>query len=229
MDSLIAYSELLMRGAVVTVALALASLALATFLGALSAAAVIGGGPILRGLSLIYTTFIRGIPDLVMMLLLYFGGQRLLNDIGTRLGWDYVDLSPFLAGMLAIGLIFGAYLSETFRGAYQTVPRGQGEAARALGLRPLPTLWNVTLPQLLRFALPGYANVWQVLVKSTAVVSVIGLNDLVKLAGDAGKTTREPFTFYLFVFVFYLFLTWVSQIIFDRLERKYAKGIVDAH
>lgn len=221
MDILIGYLPLLARGAMVTVALALASLTLATILGAIAAIARIGGGIVARNLALAYTTLIRGVPDLVLILLLFYGGQRLANRIGDGLGFEPMSVSPFLAGMLGIGMIFGAYLAETFRGAYLTIPRGQIEAARALGLRNLALLVTVTIPQLVRFALPGYANVWQVLVKSTAVVSVIGLQDIVGFAGDAGKTTREPFLFYAATLLVYLAITWVSTVIFDRAARAY--------
>ncbi|NNU81023.1 ABC transporter permease subunit [Halovulum dunhuangense] len=222
MDQLLPYIPLLLRGALVTISLALLSLALATLLGGIAAAGRMGGGRIARGGVTAYTTLVRGVPDLVLILLIYFGGQRLLNDIGGRLGLDYIELSPFLSGVLAIGFIYGAYLTETFRGAYLTVPPGQAEAARALGLRPAQILRLVTLPQMIRFALPGYANVWQVLVKSTAVVSVIGLGDLVGLANDAGKSVREPFVFFAFVLLVYLAITWVSTTTFERLERRYA-------
>lgn len=225
MDSLIRYAPLLASGALVTVALALCSLALATLLGALGAAGRLGSSRLGRNLALAYTTLVRGVPDLVMLLLIYFGGQRLMNQVAGLFGAAAgASLSPFLAGVLGIGFIYGAYLTETFRGAYLTVPPGQIDAARALGLRPLPVLWTVTIPQLIRFALPGYANVWQVLVKSTAVVSVIGLKDLVGLANDAGKTTREPFAFFAAVLLGYLFFTWGSTTIFARVETRYARG-----
>lgn len=222
MQDLIPYIPLLMRGTLVTVSLAVTSLALATLLGALGAAGKLSGGRIARGVVRLYTTLVRGVPDLVMILLIYFGGQRLINDIGAAFGWSYIDLSKFLAGMFAIGFIFGAYLTETFRGAYLTIPRGQIEAAQALGLRRFAVLWKVTVPQLARFALPGYANVWQVLVKSTAVVSVIGLEDLVGLANDTGKSVREPFVFMSFVLLVYLCITFVSTKIFEYLERRTA-------
>lgn len=224
MELLLDYAPLLAQGALVTIALALLSLALATVLGALGAAAKIGGGPISRGLTKIYTTLVRGVPDLVLILLIYFGGQRFVNDLGTALGWDYVELSKFWSGVISIGFIYGAYLTETFRGAYLTVPRGQIEAARALGLKTFGTAWNVTGPQLLRFALPGYGNVWQVLVKSTAVVSVIGLDDLVGLADKAGKSTREPFLFFVAVILVYLAITSVSNAIFARAEARVGVG-----
>ncbi len=224
MDPLLEYAPLLARGALVTIALALVSLALATTLGALGAAAKIGGGPVSRGVTRVYTTLVRGIPDLVLILLVYFGGQRLINDLGALLGWDYVELSKFWSGVISIGFIYGAYLTETFRGAYLTVPRGQSEAAHALGLGPLATVRHVTGPQLLRFALPGYGNVWQVLVKSTAVVSVIGLDDLVGLADKAGKSTREPFLFFVAVILVYLAITSASNRLFAHAEARVGVG-----
>ncbi len=222
MDQLIQYIPLLLRGALVTVSLAVISLGLATFLGALGAAGRLSRWWITRTTVLGYTSLVRGVPDLVLILLIYFGGQRLINQIGAGLGLDYIDLPKFWAGVAAIGFIYGAYLTETFRGAYLTIPRGQIEAARALGMRPFPVLWKVSIPQLIRFALPGYANVWQVLVKSTAVVSVIGLEDLVGLANDAGKSVREPFVFFSFVLLVYLVITWASTQIFMWAERRSA-------
>ncbi len=228
MENLILYAPLLARGALVTIALAVLSLAFATALGALGAAARIAPGRIGRLIVTLYTTIVRGIPDLVLLLLVYFGGQRLLNVIAGWFGQDGANISPFWAGVLSIGFIYGAYLTETFRGAFMTVPRGQIEAAEALGLRGLALHWTVTIPQLVRFALPGYANVWQVLVKSTAVVSVIGLEDLVGLANDAGKTAREPFIFFLAVLLVYLCITFVSTTIFEALERRSARGLTHA-
>ena len=222
MENLIEYTPLLLRGAVTTLSLALAALAMATLLGGLGAMGKISGGRITRAIVFAYTTIVRGVPDLVLILLIYFGGQRLINIAGKAVGLDYIELSKFWAGVVAIGFIYGAYLTETFRGAYMTVPAGQREAAMSMGMRPLQVLRAVTLPQLIRFALPGYANVWQVLIKSTAVVSVIGLEDLVGLANDAGKSVREPFLFFAAVFVMYLFFTWVSQTIFNAAERRYA-------
>jgi His/Glu/Gln/Arg/opine family amino acid ABC transporter permease subunit len=223
MDNLIRYAPLLASGALVTISLALLALALATALGALGAAAKLSGGWIAGSAAFVFTTLVRGIPDLVLILLVFFGGQRLVNVVLGALGAGPASVSPFWAGVLAIGFIYGAYLTETFRGAYMTIPPGQVEAAKALGMRGAALHWTVTLPQLLRFALPGYANVWQVLVKSTAVVSVIGLEDLVGLANDAGKTVREPFVFFSAVLLVYLAITWVSTTIFERLEARHAR------
>ena len=229
MESLVAYAPLLARGAVTTVALAVLGFALATVFGGLGAAGRLGGGRGVQGAVVVYTTVVRGVPDLVMMLLIYFGGQRLVNLAVGALGMERVDVSPFIAGVLALGFVYGAYLTETFRGAYLSVPRAQVEAAMALGLRGMRLQRLVVLPQLTRMALPGTANVWQVLVKATALVSVIGLQDLVGLADAAGKTTREPFVFFSAVLLVYLAITWVSTQLFAAAERRTALVGRDAH
>jgi His/Glu/Gln/Arg/opine family amino acid ABC transporter permease subunit len=228
MEHLIAYLPLLGRGLLVTVALAVVSLLLATLLGALSAWGRMSRSPVARGAVLVYTTIIRGVPDLVLILLTYFGGQRLVNMVAGAVGGGPVELSPFLAGVIAIGFIYGAYLAETFRGAFLAVPKGQIEAGAALGLHSWPLFREVLLPQIIRAALPGYGNTWQVLVKSTAVVSVIGLGDLVGFANDAGKTTREPFIFFVAVLAGYLFITWASARILALLERRAERGYAHA-
>jgi len=224
MGALLDYAPLLAEGALVTISLALLSLALATLLGVAGAAAKLARGIAWGWLAGAYTTIVRGVPDLVLILLVYFAGQRLVNEIVAGLGWGYVEVSAFWAGVLAIGVIYGAYLTETFRGAYAAVPRGQGDAARAIGLSPLQTLLLVTGPQVVRHALPGYGNVWLVLVKSTAVVSVIGLQDLVNVADKAGKAVREPFLFFLVVIGVYLAITAASGWLFARLEVRANRG-----
>jgi His/Glu/Gln/Arg/opine family amino acid ABC transporter permease subunit len=224
MDALIGAGPLLMQGFGVTVAVALLSLLLATVLGALAAAARIGGGAVSRGAAGAYTTVVRGIPDIVTILIVYFAGQRLVNAAASAIGMQGADLSIFWSGVIAIGFIYGAYMAETFRGAWQSIPRGQIEAAVALGLSRRRMLWRIVAPQLMRFALPGYANVWQVLVKSTAVISVIGLADLVGLALRVGRRERDPFTFMLVVLVAYLVIASVSGWLFARAERRLARG-----
>ena len=224
MEALIGAAPLLLEGFGVTVSVALLALALATALGALAAAAKLGGGPVGRGVAEVYTTVIRGIPDLVTILIVYFAGQRAVNAAAGWMGLEGPDISVFAAGVLAIGFIYGAYMAETFRGAYLAIPRGQIEAAVAVGLSPRRTLWRIIAPQLMRHALPGYNNVWQVLVKSTAVVSVIGLSDLVGLALRIGRRERDPFTFLLVVLLAYLAITAVSGWAFARAERRLARG-----
>ena len=226
MQNLIDFAPLLGRGAVTTVCLALLSLVLATALGIIAAIAKIRGGRIARTLANAYATLVRGVPELVLILLMYFGGQRLINLVGDALGFEYIEVSKFWSGVVSIGFIYGAYLSETFRGAYQSVPTGQTEAGRALGVRDGIIFRKILAPQILRFALPGYSNVWQVLAKATAVVSVIGLEDLVGLADKAGKATREPFLFFTVVILLYLAMTSVSAFGFRRLDRHLNRGYV---
>ena len=222
MENLIEYAPLLLRGTVTTISLALASVVLAIGLGALGAWAKLSRAWAPRAVATGYTTLIRGVPDLVLMLLVFYGGQRLVNQAAAGLGFERVDVSPFAAGVFTIGFIFGAYLTETFRGAFMAVPRGQAEAARSLGVGRLATLYAVTLPQLMRHALPGFGNVWLVLVKSTAIVSIIGLEDVVGLADKAGKSTRQQFWFFLAVIIVFLVITAASSWVLRRLEARYA-------
>jgi His/Glu/Gln/Arg/opine family amino acid ABC transporter permease subunit len=224
LDKLIEYAPLLGTGVLVTIGVAVLALVLATVLGALGAWAKLSRKLVPNALAQVYTTIVRGVPDLVLILLIYFGGQRIVNNIGHTLGADYIEISKFWAGVISIGFIYGAYLTETFRGAYLTVPKGQAEAAKSMGMKNLPILWTVLLPQIMRFALPGYGNVWMVLVKSTAVVSVIGLNDLVGLADKAGKASRAPFLFFVAVILVYLAITWVSSVGLKYADQRANRG-----
>ncbi|MEO1468314.1 MAG: ABC transporter permease subunit [Pseudomonadota bacterium] len=226
MGDLIEYAPLLAQGTVVTVMLAVLSLAMATALGALGAAGRLSGWLVADWTAQGYTTLVRGVPDLVMILLIYFGGQRALNGVVELIGAERIEVSKFAAGVMAIGFIYGGYLAETFRGAFASIPRGQAEAGRALGMTRLAILRQIELPQLIRLALPGYANVWMVLVKSTAVVSVIGLGDLVGLADKAGKSTRQQFWFYLAVLLVYLAITAVSDYLLTRARTRAERGMV---
>ncbi len=171
-----------------------------------------------------YTTVVRGVPDLVLMLLVFYGGQMAVNHLGERLGWDYIDIDPWAAGILTIGFIFGAYFTEVLRGAFLAVPAGQREAAVACGLRPWQVLWRIVGPQMLRHALPGLSNNWLVLLKATAIVSVIGLSDLMNRAAQAAGTTREPFLFYATAALMYLAFTSLSELGFAWAARRLAIG-----
>lgn len=219
------YLPLILKGTLLTVEVAVLSLLMAIILGLLGAAAKLSGPRGVRLIAQVYTTVIRGVPDLVLMTLIYFGGQILVNDIGDRLGWDYVDVSPFAAGVLTIGFIFGAYLTETFRGGIMAVSRGEIEAGHAYGMTPRQVFFRITMPAMVRHALPGFSNNWLVLAKTTALVSVIGLHDMVYNAGQAGGATRQPFTFYLLVALLFLVLTGVSDIGLRWVERRYSVGV----
>ncbi|MBI3346585.1 MAG: ABC transporter permease subunit [Burkholderiales bacterium] len=215
----------LLEGAAITLAVALSSLAVAALLGLAGALAKLSRSRTARSVAGIYTTLIRGVPDLVLMLLVFYGGQLGINLLAPMLGHeDYIDVDPFFAGVLTIGFIFGAYLTEAFRGAFLAVPPGQREAGLAYGMSPLQVLWRITLPQMLRHALPGLSNNWLVLIKSTAIVSVIGLSDLMTRGKQAAGTTREPFTFFLAVALIYLVFTSASELFFAWAQRRLAIG-----
>ena len=216
------YLPFVLAGASLTIEVAVASLLLAVLLGLGAAAARLYGPPPARWIAGLYTTVIRGIPDIVLMMLIFFGGQVWLNAIADRLGWRYIDLNPFVAGVLTIGFIFGAYMGETFRGAIMAVPKGQIEAGHAYGMSPWQVFRLITLPAMTRHAMPGFFNNWLVLVKTTALVSLIGLQDMVFKAGVAANSLRKPFTFYLLVAVLFLLITILSDLIFRWLQRRYA-------
>ena len=216
----------LIEGAGTTLSVALCSLLIAVVLGMAGALMKLSRSLVLRGMATVYTTVIRGVPDLVLMLLIFYGGQLAINEIAPKLGFkEVIDINPFIAGVATIGFIFGAYLTETFRGAMMAVPPGQREAGIAYGMTSTQVFLRIVFPQMVRFALPGFTNNWLVLVKATALVSVIGLSDMMNRAGLAAGTTREPFTFYLTVAALYLVITTVSVLLLKALEKRYSPGV----
>ena len=226
MDSIWEYRVLLLEGTAVTVRLALGSLLLSVVLGLIGASAKLSANAVPRNIAGAYTTLVRGVPDLVLMMLLFYGGQQLVNDLGSATGWwDYIEINQFTAGVFSIGFVFGAYMTETFRGAILAIPRGQIEAGIACGMTPLLIFRRITWPQMVRYALPSFTNNWLVLVKATALVSVIGLHDLVWNASTAGRSIREPFTFMFAVLIIYLILTAISDVGLRWLDRKYSAGV----
>lgn len=221
MGQFTSYLPILLQASVLTFAVAIFSLILSTFLGALGAMGKLSKQPWGYETADFYTYIVRGIPDIVLLILVYYGAQRIINSLTSALGAEGFELSVFWAGVISIGFIYGAYLTETFRGAYQSVPKGQSEAAYSLGLSRFASFYKVLLPQIIREAIPGYGNVFQVLIKSTAVLSVIGFNDLVGLANDIGKSTREPFWFLLIALLIYLVFYFIVGIVFRWLEKRY--------
>lgn len=235
------YEASILKGALLTIEVAVLSLLLAMLLGMLGALAKMAPYRWARAIATLYTTIIRGIPDLVLMMLIFFGGQILLNN---GLSWfnefinqwltardpnhewvaylpDYVDISPFVAGVLTIGFIFGAYMAETFRGAILAVDKGELEAAKAYGMSAAMSFRRILLPQMIRHAIPGFGNNWLVLLKTTALVSIIGLEDMVRISSLAAGSTKMPFTFYMAVAIIFLFFTSVSTLL-KLLERKFS-------
>lgn len=227
MLSLQGYGPSILQGTLLTIELCLASLAISMVLGIITALAKLSRVRAAHFIANAYTTIIRGIPDLVLMLLLFYGGQVFINQVGPMLGYDgYIDINPFMAGVSTIGFIFGAYMAETFRGAILAVPGGQMEAGYAYGMTRLQVFIRILMPQMVRHAIPGFGNNWLVLMKTTALVSIIGLKDMVRMAGLAAGATRMPFTFYLVVALIYLILTSISILILNRLNKRYSVGIL---
>ena len=226
-DLIIEYQGQLMAGTWVTIKLAVLSLLLAVLFGLLGAWAKLSKNIGAQKTAAGYTTVVRGVPDLVLILLVFFGGQELANQIGALTGlWDYAEISQFAAGVGTIGVVFGGYMTETFRGAILAIPRGQIEAGIACGMTRLTIFRRIIWPQLVRYALPGFSNNWLVQIKSTALVSVIGLQDVVYNGFVAGRSTRQLFTFMFAVLMIYLVLTAVSDAGLRWLDKKYSKGIV---
>jgi arginine/ornithine transport system permease protein len=226
MFSLHGYGPSIFEGTILTLEVSLVSLLIALVLGMVGALSKLSSSPVLKGLATLYTTVIRGIPDLVLMLLVFFGGQVFVNQLGPMLGYDeYIDINPFIAGVLTIGFIFGAYMTETFRGAILAVNKGQLEAGYAYGMSSFKVFRRILFPQMVRHALPGFGNNWLVLVKTTALVSIIGLDDMVRKASMAAGATRMPFTFYVVVAINFLLITTVSIYLLQYLENRYSLGV----
>lgn len=226
--SLGGFWPMLLHGVWVTLQLALLSLLLGLILGLLGAGAKLSRVRAWRLCAQVYTTLIRGVPDLLLMLLIFYGLQTGLSRLTSELGWAYIDVDPFSAGVITLGFIYGAYFTETFRGALLAVPRGQFQAAKALGLTFRQSFVHVIFPQMMRFALPGLGNNWMVLLKATALVSIIGLADLVKVAQMAGKSSQQLLAFLLLAALVYLLLSSVSNAALRWLERRYGDGVQES-
>lgn len=221
----------ILEGSLLVLEVGLASLGMAVVLGIAGALAKISGRPVAVWTATVYATVIRGVPDLVWMLLLFYGGQIGLNTLLETLGdAGPIEIDPFAAGVLTIGFIYGAYMTETFRGAILAIPKGQMEAGMAFGMRPWQVFVRITWPQMVRLALPGFTNNWLVLMKSTALVSLLGLQDLTYLAKQAGAAARgeianAPLLFLAFAALLYLAMTSVSMLVLGWLEKKYSMGV----
>lgn len=218
------FGPALAAGTWMTLKLSLAAVGVGLLLGLLGAIARTSASPFLRLLGGTYTTLVRGVPETLWVLMIYYGTVSGLNAIGAPLGYPDLALSPFAAGTLALGLCFGAYATEVFRGALLAIPRGQREAGLALGLSAPRIFWRLILPQLWRTALPGLGNLYMILLKDTALVSLISLEELMRKAGVAANATREPFTFYMSAAAIYLGLTALTMLALHWLEKRTGRG-----
>ena len=171
-----------------------------------------------------YTTIIRGVPELLVIYLFFFGGTGAVMFVASIFGYnEYIEINAFITGAFAIGIISGAYSTEVFRGAIQSIDKGQFEAANVLGLNKFGKFFKIILPQTLRLAIPNLSNVWQITLKDTSLISVTGLVEIMRQSYIAAGSTRDPLFFYSFAAVLYLFLTFVSMKLINRLEVKYSR------
>ena len=173
----------------------------------------------------IYTTVIRGVPELLVIYLFFFGGSGAIMFVASIFGYnEYIEINAFVTGSFAIGIISGAYSTEVFRGAIQSIDKGQFEAAKVLGFSKFKQFYKITLPQMLRLAIPNLSNVWQITLKDTSLISVTGLVEIMRQSYIAAGSTRDPLFFYSFAAVLYLLLTYLSMKLINRLELKYNRG-----
>ena len=172
-----------------------------------------------------YTTVIRGVPELLVIYLFFFGGSGAIMFVASMFGYnEYIEINAFITGSFAIGIISGAYSTEVFRGALQSIDRGQYEASKVLGIKKNIQFIKVIMPQMLRLAIPNLSNVWQITLKDTSLISVTGLVEIMRQSYIAAGSTRDPLFFYSFAAVLYLLLTFLSMKLINRLEMKYSRG-----
>jgi polar amino acid transport system permease protein len=214
----------LLRGLGNTVLIALGAYAVGMCLGIMGAFGKIYGGALTRDLLGIYTTLVRAIPELVLILILYFAVTDLANQALLAFGYGRIQISGVAAGIAVLGVVQGAYATEVLRGAIQSVPPGQIEAARAMGMSPLLVARRITLPLMLPAAIPGMANLWMIATKDTALLAVVGFAELVQASRQAAGATKAFFTFFLAAGILYLLLSLISNLFFARAEAWANKG-----
>ncbi len=216
----------MLRATGVTLCVALSGFAAGAVFGCLSAAASFSSLRALRMLADGYTTILRGIPDLLVIYLFYFGSSAVLSQLGALFGSEgFISAPVFLTGALAIGVVSGAYQAEVYRGAVLALSKGEIEAARAYGMPNHLLFRRIILPQATRFAIPGVGNVWQLVLKESALISVVGLIELMRQAQIGAGSTRKPFTFFLTAAVLYLLISFVSGVLFRIAEKRAMRGI----
>ncbi len=218
------WGGLLLLALGMTLAVTLAAMAIGAILGAAVAFAKLSRGRALRIAGDAYTTVFRGAPELLVIYFVYFGGSNAMTAIGGLLGVQgFVGMPAFIAGALAVGVISGAYQAEVYRGAFLALPRGQIEAASAIGMAQTMRFRRIVAPQILRFALPGLGNVWQLSLKDSALISVTGLAELMRVSQIGARSTHQYFAFYIVGGCLYLLLTSLSGGAFGSVEQRAAR------
>ena len=228
--SLLAYGDTgwgdeLFYATLMTVAVALTALLIGFVFAAIFASFKLSKNKILNLIGSFYTTIFRGVPELLVIYLFFFGGSGAVMYVAKIFGYSgYIEVNAFLTGAISIGVISGAYSTEVFRGAIQSISKGQFEASKVLGLRKKIYYFKIIIPQMLRLALPNISNVWQITLKDTSLISVTGLVEIMRQSYIAAGSTRDPLFFYSFAAVLYLMLTFLSMKLINKLEVKYSRG-----
>ena len=221
------WGDELLISSIMTILVSLSAMGLGIFIAIFASWAKISGNFLTKFITNFYTTVIRGVPELLIIYLIFFGGSAGTMYIAKIFGYKgYIELNAFIMGTISIGIISAAYSTEVFRGAYNVIDKGQQEAAKALGLSKFKIFYKVLAPQILRHALPGLGNVWQITLKDTALISVTGLVEIMRQTKVAANTTHSPFTFYLAAAVLYLILTTFYSKAFNKLESYSNKSLV---
>jgi polar amino acid transport system permease protein len=215
----------LLYGFATSIGIAFGAFGLGVLIGIGGAYGKLYGGAVVRDLLELYTTLIRAIPELIWILLLYYAGTDLINQLLTALGYGAVDINGMALGIAVLGIVQGAYSTEVLRGAILSIPQGQIEAARAFGMNPGLLLRRITLPAMLPYAIPGLANLWLIATKDTALLAIVGFNELTQVTRNAGAATKAYFTFFIAAGALYLALTLVSNLIIARIENWARRGM----
>jgi len=219
------WGDELFYATLMTIAVAITALLIGFFLASIFATFKLSKNKLLNLLGGFYTTVFRGVPELLVIYLFFFGGSGAVMFVAKIFGYDgYIEVNAFLTGAISIGIISGAYSTEVFRGAVQSIDKGQFEASKVLGFKKKIYFLKVIIPQMLRLALPNISNVWQITLKDTSLISVTGLVEIMRQSYVAAGSTRDPLFFYSFAGILYLLLTFLSLKIFNRLENHYGKG-----
>ena len=220
------WGGVLLTGAVSTVLISLGAYLLGIGIGLLGATGKLKGSRPVVALLDIYTTAVRAIPELILIIGLYYAGTDGINRLLTAIGLPSIEINGFVAAVMVLGIVQGAYMTEVLRGAILSVPPGQIEAARAMGMPPLMLAWRVTLPQMLAAAIPGLANLWLIATKDTALLAVVGFSELTLVTRQAAGSTKSYLLFFCAAGVLYLMITLVSNVLIGLIERHYRRGMV---
>ncbi len=215
----------LLVGLLHSIEIAVGATCVGLMIGTAGAYGKLYGGPVVRDLLAVYTTIVRAVPELVLILILYFAGADLLNKALAAFGYPPTDIPGVAAGIFVLGVVQGAYSTEVLRGAILAIPQGQIEAARAYGMSPSLIMRRITLPAMLPFAIPGLANLWLIATKDTALLAIVGVNELTQVTRTAAGATKAYFTFFMAAGAIYLALTLFSSAIIGRIERRARRGM----